>query len=120
VRGNFHEAVTISAIHSQLGDMNIVWKGHGLGRLVSYLCVLRRGIIPSGRCYPARDYNDADDHFERQPVRPAWKEVSHRLSGLHANAALSPSPPGQIRPMATYEWMEIVLRICFVQTAQKG
>ena len=48
LRGHFHEAVTVPAIHPQLGHVNIVRKRDRLDRLVSDFCVLRRGVIPRG------------------------------------------------------------------------
>ena len=48
LRGHIHKAVTIPAIHPQLGHVNIVRKRHRLDRLVSDFRVLRRGVIPRG------------------------------------------------------------------------
>ena len=64
LRGHFHEAVTIPAIHPQLGHVNIVRKRHRLDRLVSDFCVLRRGVIPCGPSQGTSDHNHADDHLE--------------------------------------------------------
>jgi hypothetical protein len=92
LRGHFHETVTIPAIHSQLGHVNIVRKGHGLDRLVSDFCVLRRGVIPCGPSQATSDHNYADDHLEGYPIRPAWKEIGHgakRPPRRHCAAAKS-------------------------------
>ena len=64
LRGHFHEAVTIPAIHSQLGHVNIVRKRHRLDWLVSDFCVLRRGVIPCRAAQSTSDHNHADDHLE--------------------------------------------------------
>jgi hypothetical protein len=77
LRGHFHEAVTIPAVHSQLVHVNIVWKWHGLNWLVSDFCVLRRGVIPCGSGQATSDHDHADDHLEGYPIRPAWKEIRH-------------------------------------------
>jgi hypothetical protein len=77
LRGDFHETVTIPAIHPQLGHVNIVRKRHRLDRLVSDFCVLRRGVIPCGPSQATNDHNHADDHLEGYPIRPAWKEIGH-------------------------------------------
>ena len=77
LRGHFHEAVTIPAIHSELGHVNIVRKRHRLDRLISDLRVLRRGVIPCRASQTTDDYNHADGYLERYPIRPAWKEIRH-------------------------------------------
>jgi hypothetical protein len=48
LRGDFHEAVTIPAIHPQLSHVNVVRERHRLDRLVSNFGVLRRGVVPCG------------------------------------------------------------------------
>jgi len=77
LRRHFHEAVTIPAIHSELGHVNIVRKRHRLDRLISDLRVLRRGVIPCRASQTTNDNNHADGHLERYPIRPAWKEIRH-------------------------------------------
>src|SRR6516225_11569344 len=77
LRSYFDEAVTISAIHPQLRDVNIVRKRHRLDRLISDFGVFRRGVIPRGCRQPTSDHNHADDHLDRYPIRPAWKEIGH-------------------------------------------
>src|SRR6476659_10739266 len=92
LRGHFHEAVTIPAIHSQLGHVNIVRKRHGLDWLVSDFCVLRRGVIPCRAGQATSDHNHADDHLEGYPIRPTWKEIGHgtkRPPRRHCEAAWS-------------------------------
>src|SRR5262249_53496440 len=64
-------------IHPQLVHVNIVRKRHGLDRLGSDFCVLRRGVIPRGCSHATSEHNHADDHFDRHPIRPAWKEIGH-------------------------------------------
>src|SRR6267142_5055688 len=77
LRGDFHETVTIPAIHPQLGHVNIVRKWHRLDRLVSDFCIFRGCVIPRGGRQAASDHNRADDHLEGYPIRPAWKEIGH-------------------------------------------
>jgi hypothetical protein len=77
LRGDFHEAVTIPAIHPQLSHMNIVRKRHRLDRLVSDFCVLRSGVIPCGPGQGTSDHNHTDDRLKGYPIRPAWKEIGH-------------------------------------------
>jgi hypothetical protein len=57
--------------------MDIMRERHRLDRLVSDFCVLRRGVIPRGPGHATSDHNHADDHLERYPIRPAWKEIGH-------------------------------------------
>jgi hypothetical protein len=77
LRGHFHEAVTVPAIHPQLGHMNIVRKRDWLNRLVSDFGVLRRSVIPCGPAQGTSDHNHADEQLEGYPIRPAWKEIGH-------------------------------------------
>ena len=77
LRSYFHKAVTVSAIHPELGHVNIVWKRHWLDRLVSHLRVLRCAVIPCRTGHPTGDHNHADQQLEGNPIRPAWKEIGH-------------------------------------------
>ena len=77
LRGHFHEAVTVPAIHTQLGNVNIVRKRHRLDRLVSDFGVFRRSVIPRGCGQATSNHNHTDDHLDRYPIRPAWKEIGH-------------------------------------------
>src|SRR5262245_917479 len=56
VRSYFHEAVTIPAIHPQLGDVNIVRKRHWLDRLIPNLGVFWRDVIPGARGQSTHDH----------------------------------------------------------------
>ena len=77
LRSHFHEAVTIATIHAELCHVNIVWKWHRLGRLISDFGILRSCVIPSGGGQAANNHNRANDHLDRYPIRPAWKEIGH-------------------------------------------
>ena len=77
MRGHFHETVTIPAIHPQLGHVNIVRKRHRLDRLVSDFCIFRCCVIPRGGGQAASNHNGADEELDRNPIRPAWKEIGH-------------------------------------------
>ena len=95
LRGHLHEAVTVSAIHPQLGHVNIVRKRHRLNRLVSDFCVFRRGVIPRGSGQATSDYNHADEQLEGYPIRPAWKEIGHGARRpLHRRSAAARSATG--------------------------
>ena len=103
LRGHFHEAVTIPAIHPQLGHVNIVRKRHRLDWLVSDLRVLRRGVIPCGPSQATSDHNHADDNLEGYPIRPTWKEIGHgarrpqRRRCAAAKSATADSSRGELR-----------------------
>lgn len=77
LRRDFDKTVTIAAIHPELCHVNIVWKRHWLDRLVSDLCVLWRAVIPSSRSYTTGEHDHANDHLDRYPIAPAWKEIRH-------------------------------------------
>jgi hypothetical protein len=85
MRGYFHEAVAITAVHSQLGHVNVVRKRYRLDRLVTDLGIFRRHIIPGAGGKPADNYDAANRQFERQPVGPARKKVRHKVSGPVSN-----------------------------------
>ncbi len=77
VRRHFHKAVTISAIHPQLCNVNVVRKRHRLDRLISYFCVFWRAVIPRGASQSTREHDAADQELDWHPIRPAWKEICH-------------------------------------------
>jgi predicted amidohydrolase YtcJ len=77
----FHEAVAITAIHSQLGHVNVMGKRHRLNRLVTHLGIFRRYVIPSAGGQTAHDHEAANRQFKRQPIRPAGKKVRHKSTG---------------------------------------
>ena len=96
MRRHFDKAVTIAAIHSQLGHMDVVWKRDWLDWFVTNFRVLRRPIIP-GRRRQTTDHNDGtEEQFKRYPVGPAWKEVGHGKSGKRGAAGQNP-PARRIR-----------------------
>ena len=94
LRGHFHEAVTIPAIHPQLCHVNIVRKRHRLGRLVSDFGVFRRGVIPrgSGQAAQAITITQTTILSGIQFVQRG-KKLAMVLDGLRADAAQSPSSP---------------------------
>jgi hypothetical protein len=77
LRGDFYEAVTVTTIHTELCHVNIVRKRYRLGRLVTDFGIFRRGVIPRGSGQATNNHNRADDHLDRYPIRPAWKEIGH-------------------------------------------
>ena len=78
MRRHFNETVTISAIHSQLSDVNIVRKRHRLNRLITDLCIFRSGVIPRGSSQSGHHENPTHRDFKRQPIGPAWEKVRHK------------------------------------------
>src|SRR5437870_5653484 len=86
MRRYFDEAVTIAAIHPELGDVNVVRKRHRLDRLITHPGIFWRDVIPRGRSQAARDQDAGNRHLQRQPVAPAWKEIRHKTSGRPARA----------------------------------
>src|ERR1700720_1261391 len=85
MRRDFDKAVAITAIHPELGHVDIVWKRHWLDRLITDPRIFWRDVIPRGRGQSADDQNSADRHLQRQPVAPAWKEICHKISGRPAS-----------------------------------
>jgi len=77
LRRRLHEAVTIPAIHTQLRHVNVVRKRHRLDRLISDFGIFWCDVIPCGARQSANEHDAADYDLERQPVRPAWKEIRH-------------------------------------------
>ena len=75
------ETVAVTAIHSELGHVNVMRKRHRLDRFVPDPRILWRHVIPRAGCQPADNEDAADHDFKRQPVRPAWKKIRHGFNG---------------------------------------
>src|ERR1700719_3247947 len=78
MRRDFNEAVAVTAIHSELADVDVVGERHRLDRLVADLGVFRCNVIPSGGGQTADNQKAGYRHLKWQPVTPAWKEIRHR------------------------------------------
>ena len=52
-------------------------KRHWLDRLIADFRVFWRRVIPRRRTQSTGDHNSAHQDLERQPIRPAWKEICH-------------------------------------------
>jgi len=78
MRRHFDKAVAVAAIHPKLGNVNIVRERHRLDRLITDAGVFWGNVVPGGRGQSARDQNAGDSHLQREPVRPAWKEIRHK------------------------------------------
>ena len=68
LRRDIDKAVAITAIHSQLGNVNIVRKRHRLDRLVTDLGIFRGDVIPGAGGEAADNHHAADGQLERQPI----------------------------------------------------
>jgi len=77
VSRDFDETVAITAIHPELGDVNIVRERHRLDRLVAHFGIFWRDVIPRRDGQSARDQNGGNGHLQRQPVAPAWEKIRH-------------------------------------------
>ena len=77
VRRYIDETVAVTAIHSQLRHVKVMRKRDRLDRFISHPRVLWRHVIPRARSQSAHDQHATDRDFERQPIRPAWKEIRH-------------------------------------------
>jgi hypothetical protein len=79
VGGNFHEAMTVTAVHSELLHMEGVGKGDRLIRLVANAGVLRREVIPDSKRDGCANNQHTDKELERQPIGPSGKKIRHRV-----------------------------------------
>src|SRR6266480_3883895 len=86
MRRHFDEAVAVTAIHPELGHVDIVRERHRLDRLIANAGIFWCDVIPGGRSKSARVQNPGYRHLQRQPVAPAWKEIRHKISGPLARA----------------------------------
>ncbi len=77
LRRDFHKAVTIPAIHSELRNVNVVRKRHRLDRLISDFGVFWRDVIPRSGGQSTNDHDAANHELDRHQIRPAWKEICH-------------------------------------------
>src|ERR1700737_1055067 len=85
MRRDFDKAVAITAIHPELGHVDVVRKRHRLDRLIADAGIFWRDVIPRGRGQSAGDQDASNRHLQRQPVAPAWKEIRHKISGRPAS-----------------------------------
>src|SRR5256885_829586 len=68
LRRDIDKAVAITAIHSQLGNVNVVGKRDRLDRLVTDLGIFRGDVIPGAGGKAANNPHAADGQLERQPI----------------------------------------------------
>ena len=97
VRRDFDETVTITAIHPELSNVNVMRKGHRLDRLISDARVFGRDVIPGRRGQSTNREDAADRELERQPIRPARKEIRHNESADRCCGPVSKNLSGTIR-----------------------
>ena len=68
LRCDIDKVVAITAIHPQLGNVNVVRKRHRLDRLITDLGIFRGNVIPGAGGKAANNYHAADGQLERQPI----------------------------------------------------
>ena len=68
LRRDIDKAVAITAIHSQLGNVNVVRERHRLDRLVTDLGIFRRDVIPGAGGKAADYHHAANGQLEWQPI----------------------------------------------------
>lgn len=110
--------MTIAAIHSQLGNMNVVRKWHRLDRPIAHLGVFWRRVVPRRRSQSTDDYDATNYEFDRQPIRPAWKEIRHDSKCRWTKAKIENRQSGPDRK-STIANRKLKIQKCFVQTLQK-
>src|ERR1700730_2588896 len=74
--------MAISAIHSELSDMNIVGKRNRLDRLISHAHIIGSQIIPISRRSCTTQDEEAEYDLYGQVIRPARKDISHATSQI--------------------------------------
>ena len=72
--------MAVAAINSQLAIVDGVREPDGLDRLIADTRVFRRDVIPGRGGQTTNRHDGADRELEREPVRPAWKEIRHKKS----------------------------------------
>ena len=77
--------MAISAIHSELSDMNIVGKRNRLDRLISHAHIIGSQIIPISRRSCTTQDEEAEYDLYGQVIRPARKDISHATSQNSSN-----------------------------------
>ena len=75
--GDLDEAVTITAIHSQLLYVKGMGEGNRLVRLVADSGVLGREVIPDPQGDGGADHQAADEQLKRQPIGPSREKIRH-------------------------------------------
>lgn len=77
VRSHLDEAVAVSAIHTELLDMDDVGKGDRLVGLVADARVFRGEVISETTGNHRDQRADANDQLQGKPVSPFWKKIRH-------------------------------------------
>jgi hypothetical protein len=78
MRRHFDKAVTITAIHPELRNVDVVRERHRLDRLITDARVFRRDVVPCSRRQTASDKHAADGHLQRHPIGPAREKIGHK------------------------------------------
>src|SRR6476659_4766218 len=82
MRGDFHKAVTIPAVHSELLHVEVVRKGNRLGRLIANSRIFRSKVVRYAAGYRRAQYRDTHRQLPRKLIRPLREEVGHRSVGV--------------------------------------
>ncbi len=78
VRSHLNEAMTITAIHPELLDVDDVGEWNWLCRLVADPCVFWGEVIGNGRHQKGDNCASANDQLQGNPVSPLWEKICHR------------------------------------------
>ena len=77
MRCHIDKTVAIATIHPKLRDVQIMRKRHRLDWLITNARIFRCDVVPRPRRQTANDDHTADRDFQREPIRPGWKEIRH-------------------------------------------
>jgi len=77
VRSHLDEAVAVSAIHTELLDVDDVGEGNWLVGLVTDSGVFRGKVIRETTGYRRDQRAGANDQLQGKPVCPFWKKIRH-------------------------------------------
>jgi len=82
VGGFFHPGVTVTAIHSELVDVQGVIEGHRLSGLIANPRVFGGKVVCHARDHTGGHHGDTDQNLDREPVGPAWENIGHERWGM--------------------------------------
>ena len=104
--------VTVSAIETQLTDVEFVAVRDGLNGTVAHVCVPRRKVVPDASDRERRNKNACDGRRDREFVPPGRENLCQRLGLRGAGGQLHPTAqtthggdPGLLRPRVRYGTM---------------
>ena len=72
-----HPSMAVTAIHSELVDVQRVIKSHRLRGLIAHPRVFGGKVICHARDHAGDHHGHTDQNLDREPVGPSWENIGH-------------------------------------------